>query len=79
MEIRNTFFPLMIMRHWNRLFREAVDALSLELFKTQLGRDSEQLNLVKVVPAYSRDGLIFKGHFQPKPFSDCTVLFGYKQ
>lgn len=54
LEIRNTFFPLMIMRHWNRLSRESVDALSLELFKTQLGRDSEQLTLVKVVPAYSR-------------------------
>jgi len=36
LNMRNNFFPLRVMEHWNRLPREAVDSPSLEIFKTHL-------------------------------------------
>ncbi|KFQ99546.1 hypothetical protein Y956_14088, partial [Nipponia nippon] len=35
-DLRKKFFTLRVVRHWNRLPREAVDAPSLELFKARL-------------------------------------------
>ena len=53
--LRKTFFPVREVRHWNRLSREAVDALSLEAFQASIpGWGFEQLVLVGGVPAYSR-------------------------
>jgi len=37
-KIRKKFCTVRVVRHWNRLPREAVDALSLEAFKTRLDR-----------------------------------------
>ncbi|KFP61182.1 hypothetical protein N322_05492, partial [Cariama cristata] len=37
-DIRKKFFPVRVVSHWTRLPREAVDAPSLEVFKTRLGR-----------------------------------------
>lgn len=34
--IRRKFFVVRMLRHWNRLPREGVDALSLEAFKARL-------------------------------------------
>ena len=34
--IRKKFFTVSVVRHWTRLPREAVDALSLAAFKTRL-------------------------------------------
>ncbi|KGL89143.1 hypothetical protein N301_04852, partial [Charadrius vociferus] len=42
--IRKNFFTMRVVRHWNRLPREAVDAPSLEVFKARL--DGALSNLV---------------------------------
>jgi len=44
LDIRKKFFTLRVVRHWNRLPREAVDAPSLEVFKARL--DGALNNLV---------------------------------
>ncbi|KFZ51170.1 hypothetical protein N321_10349, partial [Antrostomus carolinensis] len=36
LDIRRRFFTQRVVRHWNRLPREAVDAPSLEAFKARL-------------------------------------------
>ncbi|KFZ52641.1 hypothetical protein N321_02936, partial [Antrostomus carolinensis] len=36
LDIRRTFFTKRLVRHWNRLPREVVDAPSLEAFKARL-------------------------------------------
>ncbi|KFZ57521.1 hypothetical protein N338_10989, partial [Podiceps cristatus] len=42
--IRKKFFAMRVVRHWNRLPREAVDAPSLEVFRARL--DGALSNLV---------------------------------
>ncbi|KGL96037.1 hypothetical protein N301_02987, partial [Charadrius vociferus] len=42
--IRKKFFTVRVVRHWNRLPREVVDAPSLEIFKARL--DGALSNLV---------------------------------
>ncbi|KFQ91332.1 hypothetical protein Y956_11420, partial [Nipponia nippon] len=44
LDIRQKFFTMRVVGHWNRLLREAVDAPTLELFKARL--DGALSNLV---------------------------------
>ncbi|KFR17402.1 hypothetical protein N306_13123, partial [Opisthocomus hoazin] len=44
LDIRKKFFTMRVVKHWNRLPREAVDAPSLEVFKARL--DGALNNLV---------------------------------
>ncbi|KFO80641.1 hypothetical protein N303_04583, partial [Cuculus canorus] len=36
LDMRKNFFTMRVVRHWNRLPREAMDAPSLEMFKARL-------------------------------------------
>ncbi|KFZ62698.1 hypothetical protein N321_08437, partial [Antrostomus carolinensis] len=42
--LRKKFFPVRVVRHWNRLPKEVVDAPALEVFKARL--DEALSNLV---------------------------------
>ncbi|KFQ92756.1 hypothetical protein Y956_05383, partial [Nipponia nippon] len=44
LDIRKNFFTQRVVRHWNRLPREAVNAPSLEVFKARL--DGALSNLI---------------------------------
>ncbi|KFP21283.1 hypothetical protein Z169_03578, partial [Egretta garzetta] len=44
LDIRKKFFTMRVVKHWNRLPREVVEALSLETFKARL--DGALSNLI---------------------------------
>jgi len=54
LDIRKKYFTLRVVKHWNRLPRDVVNAPSLETFRGQVGRGSEQPGLAEDVPAYCR-------------------------
>ena len=46
MGIRNKFFTVRVVKHWHRLSREVVDALSLKMPKVRL--EGSLSNLIKL-------------------------------
>jgi len=58
LDIRKKFFTMRVVKHWNRLPREAVDASSLEVFKARL--DGALSSLV-----YWKMFLLMAGRLEP--------------
>jgi len=48
LDIRKKFFTVKVVKHWNRLPREVVDAPSLETFKVRLDRALSNLIQLKM-------------------------------
>jgi len=75
-DIWKKLFTVSVVRQWNRLLSEVVNAPSLEAFKDRLGEASSNLVLREVyLPievGLELDDL--KGPFQPKPFYDSKRL-----
>ncbi|KAK4829892.1 hypothetical protein QYF61_007284 [Mycteria americana] len=65
-----------VVKHWNKLPREAVDAPSLETFKVRLDRALS--NLIQLKMSLLMEGeldlMAFKCPFQPKLFYDSVIL-----
>ena len=72
MDMRGKFFTQRVVRHWNRLPKEAVDPPSLEAFEARL--DVALGSLVWwLVTLHTAGGLKLHDHsgpFQPRPFYD---------
>jgi len=54
LDIRKKCFTMSVVKHWNRLPREAVDAPSMGSVQGQVGWSSEQLGLMEGVPVHGR-------------------------
>ena len=72
LDIRRTHFTQRVVKHWNRLPKEAVDASSLKAFKARL--DMALGSLVWwLATLHIAEGLKLDDHcgpFQPRPFCD---------
>ena len=74
-DIRRKFFTQRVVKHWNRLPKEVVDAPSLEAFKARL--DVALGSLVWwLATLHIAGGLKLDDHcgpFQPRPFYDSMI------
>jgi len=69
---RKKSFTVRVVRHWNRLHRDVVDASSLKTFKARL--DLDLGNLIKLFTAEELDWMNFKGPFQLKRFYESVIM-----
>ena len=76
LDSRKKFFTMRVVRHWNRLPSEAMNAPFLEALKVRLDGGCEQRRLEGGDPAYSRGLKLgdLKGPFQPKPSYDSMFM-----
>jgi len=68
--IKRKFFPQRVVKHWNRLPKEAVDAPSLEAFKARVVVGPGSL-VCWLATLHIAGGLKLNDHcspFQPRPF-----------
>jgi len=70
-------FTVRVVRHWNRLPRDAVDDPSLETFKPRLDQATSNMIWLRVSLFFAGelDQMTFKGPFQLWGFYDSMVLF----
>ena len=71
MDIRRKFFTQRVVKHWNRLPKEAVDAPSLEAFKARLAVALGSL-VCWLATLHVAGGLKLNDH-EPRPFCDSTI------
>jgi len=73
--IRKKFFTVRVVRHWNRLPREDVDAPTLEAFKARLDGALSSLveRAVSLPIAGGLERQHLRGPFQSKPFYDSMI------
>jgi len=80
LDIRKKFFTMRVVKHWNRLPREAVAAPSLVVFKARL--DGALSNLVwwnlSLLMAGGLELDNLEGPFQPLPFYDSISMLAAK-
>jgi len=76
LDIRKKFFTMRVVKHWNRVPKEAVNAPSLAVFKARL--DGVLRNLVNwKMSLFMAGGLEpddLQGPFQPLPFYDSMII-----
>ena len=76
LDIRRKFFTQRVVRRWNRLPKEVVDAPSLEAFKARLDVDLGSL-VWWLVTLHIAGGLKvddLRSPFQPRPFYDALII-----
>ena len=75
LDFRKDFITVRVVRHWNRLPSEVVNALSVEAFKARLDGALSNLVLVSLPIAGGLELDDLKDPLQPESFYDSMILF----